>query len=128
MSNERRQQRVARAIRDIVSESISDLQDPRLTGFVSVTSVEMSPDLRRADVFVSCFGVPEAEQNLTFKAIEHARGHFQTEIAKDLNMMFCPIITFRHDVNQSKVNETLKIIDQLTENRIEEESDQQTNC
>lgn len=115
MSSERRQQRVARAIRDIISEGISELQDPRIKGLVSITAIEMSPDTRYADIYLSCFGASEAESLLTFKAIEHARGHLQTAVAHELNLRFCPVITLHHDVKQAKVNEMLKLFEQIAE-------------
>jgi ribosome-binding factor A len=115
LSSERRKQRVARAIRDIISEGISELQDPRVKGLISITAVEMSPDTRYADVYLSCFGVSDMESQLTFKAIEHARGHLQTAVAHELNMRFCPMITLHHDVKQAKVSEMLKIFERISE-------------
>ncbi len=52
----RRQEKVARVVKEAVSDAIAHrLSDPRIEGFVSVTRVEMSPDLRNANVFLSIF-------------------------------------------------------------------------
>ncbi|ARN57385.1 30S ribosome-binding factor RbfA [Sedimentisphaera salicampi] len=123
MNSSRRQLRVARVIRDIVSEAIGELQDPRIKSFVSVNSVELSPDLRYADVFLSCFGVSEEESRLSFKAITHARGFIQSEIAGELQMRFCPLITLHQDIKQDQTNETLKIIDKISKELHQNDSD-----
>ena len=52
----RRQEKVARVIREVVSDAIANhLSDPRITGFVSVTRVEVMADMRSADVYLSIF-------------------------------------------------------------------------
>ena len=70
----RRQERVARVVKEAVSDAIANhLNDPRIEGFVSVTRVEMGPDLRSADVYLSIFGRDDSAQNKTFSAITHAK-------------------------------------------------------
>jgi ribosome-binding factor A len=70
----RRQEKVARVVKEAVSDAISNhLNDPRITGFVSVTRVEMSPDLRNADVYLSVFAEAQSAKNKSFIAIDHAR-------------------------------------------------------
>ena len=107
---------MSRAIRDIVSEAImSEISDPRLTGFVSITSIELSPDLHYASIYLRCFGTKdEADKKKTFTAIDHARGYIQSKIASELNVRSCPIISFHEDVKQEKVNQMMKLIEDVT--------------
>ena len=84
----RRQQQVADQIQ-------RELKDPRL-GFVTVTSVEVTPDLRYARVFFSVMGTPEEEQ-ATQQALEHATGFLRHELAAHLDLRFVPELSFRHD-------------------------------
>ena len=112
----RRQQRVARIIKEVVSEAIiSKLSDPRLTAVVSVTEIKLTPDLRKADIYLSFLALEECSKKTTMAAIKHARGHIQTMVAQELNIRFCPIIEFHEDVKTKKTNETLKIIEQAAE-------------
>ena len=60
----RRQERFIRVIKEVVSDAITrHLSDPRIEGLVSVTRVETTPDLRKADVYLSIFAGDQADQN-----------------------------------------------------------------
>lgn len=114
MSTGRRQQRLAKLIKQIVSEAIlTKLSDPRINAVVSVTEVKLTPDNRKADVFLSMLALEESDKRKTLSAIKHARGHIQTMLAHELNIRFCPIIEFFEDEKIAKTNETLKLIDQV---------------
>ena len=81
----RRQEKVARVIREVVSDAIANhLNDPRITGFVSVTRVEVMADMRSADVYLSIFALNEADKDKTFIAITHARTRIQSFLAEAL--------------------------------------------
>jgi ribosome-binding factor A len=109
----RRQEKVARVVKEAVSDAIiNHLSDPRIEGFVSVTKVDMSPDLRNADVYLSIFGSNEAGQNKTFKAIEHARSRIQSLVASRIRSKFCPVIRLHNDESFKKTLEILNLIDQ----------------
>jgi ribosome-binding factor A len=73
------------------------MNDPRV-GFVTVTGVEMSGDLRRARVFLSILGDDAARQD-SLAAIEHARGWLRRELAHRLNMRRTPELEFRLDTS-----------------------------
>jgi ribosome-binding factor A len=110
----RRQEKVARVVKEAVSDAIANhLSDPRIEGLVSVTRVEMAPDLRRADVYVSILGKSEASQNKTYTAITHARRRVQALLAHKLQMKFCPVLRFYRDEKFKKTLETLRLIDQV---------------
>ncbi len=109
----RRQEKVARIVRESVSDAISNhLSDPRIEGLVSVTRVDMAADLRSADVYISIFGKDEAAQNKTFAAIEHAKSRIQSLLASRVQSKFCPVLRFHKDDKFKKTLETMKLIDE----------------
>jgi ribosome-binding factor A len=108
----RRQEKVARVVKEVVSDAIAHrLSDPRIEGFVSVTRVELTPDLRGANVFVSIFGSDQASQNKTFAAITHARSRIQALLAGRIQSKFCPVLRFYTDEKFKKTLETMELID-----------------
>ncbi len=108
----RRQEKVARVVKEAVSNAIAHrLSDPRIEGFVSVTRVEMSPDLRNANVFLSIFGKNEVSQSKTFTAITHAKSRIQSIVAGNLHSKFCPVLHIYRDEKFKKTLETMNLID-----------------
>ena len=108
----RRQEKVARVVKEVVSDAIAHrLSDPRIEGFVSVTRVELTPDLRGANVFISIFGSDQASQNKTFAAITHARSRIQALLAGRIQSKFCPVLRFYTDEKFKKTLETMELID-----------------
>ena len=91
-----RMRRINEVLREVVGAAISsDLSDPRI-GFVTVTSVETSPDLRTAKVFVSVLG-DEEEREATLAALRSSHGVIQSRIAAETRMKRTPTLTFRYD-------------------------------
>jgi ribosome-binding factor A len=122
----RRQEKMARLIKEVVSEGITDLNDPRIQGFISVTRVELSPDLRNCDVFLSVFGVDEILQNRTFSAVTHARSRLQSIVAENLRTRYCPTLRILKDEKFKKTLETMNLIDKAVadiDNKDEPEDD-----
>ncbi len=108
----RRQEKVARVVREAVSDAIANhLNDPRIEGLVSVTKVEMAADLRHADVYISIFGKDEAAQNRTFTTIVRAKSRIQLLLAGKLYSKFCPVLCFHKDEKFKKTLETMKLIE-----------------
>lgn len=108
----RRAQKVAEAIREVVSMAIlADLKDPRVRG-VTVTYVEVSDDLRYAKVHVSVMG-DEKTQNLTFHGLESAGGYLQSKIAKRLELRYTPRLTFVLDQGVKRSIEVAKILQRV---------------
>lgn len=92
----KRAERVATLIKHELAEAITKrIRDPRV-GFVTVTDVKMTEDLKQARVFYSVLG-HEAEKQETAKALERARGFFQREIAKAIKLRFTPRLVFSQD-------------------------------
>ena len=128
----RRQEKVARVVKEVVSEAITQhLNDPRIEGFVSVTRVEMAPDLRKADVYLSILGKDQAAQNKTFSAISHAKARIQSLLAGRVQSKFCPVLRFYTDEHFKKTLETMRLIDEamsgLEERTDEEDMDDMDN-
>ena len=108
----RRQEKVARVVKEAVSDAIAHrLSDPRIEGFVSVTRVEMSPDLRNANVYLSIFGRDDVSQSKTFAAITHAKSRIQSMVAGNLQSKFCPVLHIYRDEKFKKTLETMNLID-----------------
>ncbi len=108
----RRQEKVARVVKEAVSDAIAHrLSDPRIEGFVSVTRVEMSPDLRNAYAYISIFGKNEVSQKKTFTAITHAKNRIQSMVAGKLQRKFCPVLHICKDEKFKKTLDILKLID-----------------
>jgi ribosome-binding factor A len=88
--------RVDGAMRMVLSDAIAtDLKDPRV-GFVTVTSVKTSPDLRHARVYVSVLG-DEAEREGSMEGLRSAHGYLQRRLASELSLKHTPSLTFEYD-------------------------------
>lgn len=112
----RRQEKVARIVREAVSDAIANhLNDPRITGFVSVTRVDVTADLRGTDVYLSVFGQSEKAQRKTFSAINHARSRIQSILARKIESRFCPVLRLHSDENFKKTLETMQLIDRVAD-------------
>ena len=92
----RRLSRVASAFKAAAGHVIlHELNDPR-RGFVTVTKVELTPDLKTAQVFVSVMG-DEKERLRVITGLRHAHGFIQARIARRLSMRSTPIVEFVED-------------------------------
>ena len=91
-----RMRRINEMLKEVVGAAITgDLNDPRI-GFVTVTSVETSPDLRSARVYVSVLGSAE-EREATLAGLESSHGVIQARIAAETRMKRTPTLTFHYD-------------------------------
>jgi ribosome-binding factor A len=91
-----RMRRVNEAVREVVSARLAEgLRDPRI-GFVTVTSVETSPDLRHARVYVSVLGDAE-QREATMAGLDSAHGVLQLAVARELRMKHTPTLEFLFD-------------------------------
>jgi ribosome-binding factor A len=88
--------RVDEAVRSVLSEAISkDLKDPRV-GFVTVTGVKTSPDLRHARVYVSVLGDEDVREG-SLEGLRSAHGYLQGVLAAQLTLKHTPALTFEYD-------------------------------
>lgn len=91
-----RLRRVNEALRQVLSDAVArDLQDPRI-GFVTMTSVKTSSDLRHARVYVSVLG-DEAQRANTLAGLSSAHGALQRTVARELRMKHTPTLEFVYD-------------------------------
>jgi ribosome-binding factor A len=91
-----RMRRVNEALREVVAAAIaSELEDPRI-GFVTVTAVDTSPDLRSARVYVSVLG-DEDERERTLAGLSSSHGLVQAAIAREMRLKRTPTLKFEYD-------------------------------
>lgn len=106
-----RMRRINQVMREVIGAAISsDLNDPRI-GFVTVTSVETSPDLRTARVYVSVLGTPE-ERDATLTGLKSSHGVIQARIAAETRMKRTPTLTFHYDDTVEKGVRISRLLDQ----------------
>jgi ribosome-binding factor A len=106
-----RMRRVNEAVRQVLSEAVGDLKDPRI-GFVTVTGVDTSPDLRHARVYVSVFG-SEQKRADSLKGLEAAHGVLQARLGSELRMKRTPQLAFEYDPSVERGVRMTQLIDEL---------------
>jgi ribosome-binding factor A len=105
-----RMRRVDEAMRAVLSEAISkDLKDPRV-GFVTVTGVKTSPDLRHARVYVSVLGDDQA-QEASIEGLRSAHGFLQRRVATELTLKHTPSLVFEYDESVDRGMRITQLID-----------------
>ena len=103
--------RVNEALREVLSEGVGELKDPRI-GFVTVTGVEASPDLRQARVFVSVLG-PERKRRESLAALQAAHGVLQARVGRELRLKRTPQLAFEYDPSVERGVRMTQLIDEL---------------
>jgi ribosome-binding factor A len=106
-----RMRRVNAAVKEVLSEALGELKDPRI-GFVTITAVETSPDLRNARVFVSVLGSEEAREQ-TLQGLSAAHGILQAHVARELRMKRTPQLAFEYDPSVERGVRMSRLIDEL---------------
>jgi ribosome-binding factor A len=105
-----RMRRVNEAIREILGDAITtELKDPRI-GFVTVTEVDTSPDLRAARVYVSVLGSPE-ERESSLAGLRSSHGVLQAKIASSMRMKRTPTLTFEYDESAERGDRISRLLD-----------------
>ncbi len=90
-----RRRRVNEAVKQVLSEAIGELKDPRV-GFVTVTGTEVTTDLGYAKVFISVYG-DDRKRERTLAGLTAAHGYLQSRVAKELKLRRTPRLTFEYD-------------------------------
>jgi ribosome-binding factor A len=106
-----RMRRVNEAVREVLAEAVGELKDPRI-GFITVTGVKTSADLRQATVFVSVLG-SERKRAQSLAGLEAAHGVLQAQIATELRLKRTPQLTFQYDPTVEQGVRMSKLIDEL---------------
>jgi ribosome-binding factor A len=106
-----RMRRVNEAVRGVLSGRLAEgLKDPRI-GFVTVTAVETSTDLRHARVFVSVLG-DDADRDRTLAGLASSHGLLQAEIARELRMKRTPTLEFVYDESIDRGMRISRLLDE----------------
>jgi ribosome-binding factor A len=110
----RRVERLNTLIRQEISELLKRVvKDPRLGGFVTVTRVSTSPDLRHAKVLVSVIGSEEEERQV-LQTLTAAAGFLRRELSGRLRLRRTPELTFHYDDSIEQGAQVLQLINQVT--------------
>jgi ribosome-binding factor A len=105
----RRTQKAAEAIREVVSMAIlTELKDPRVRD-VTVTSVEVSPDMRNAKVYVSVMG-DDTKQQLSLHGLQNSAGFLPSKVAKRIDTRYTPRLMFVLDLGVKRSIEIAQIL------------------
>ena len=108
----RRVERVAKAIKEEVSKIIQqDVRDPRI-GFVTVTGVALSDDLRYAKVYFSIYG-DDAEVESTLEGLNHVAGFIRKEIAKRIRLRYTPELVFKYDDSIERSTHLFRLMEEI---------------
>ncbi len=120
----RRTARVADLVKQEVSQIIQhEMKDPRI-GFVTVTSVEVSIDLRHARVYFSVLG-SKADQEESLEGLERAKGYIRTQLGRRITLRHIPELLFRYDESfdyAQRISNVMRSIEP-TENESDRQAD-----
>jgi ribosome-binding factor A len=101
----RRTERVNELLRQEIADLLaSELRDPRIGGLVTITHVDVSPDLRKAYAYVSVLGTDE-ERSSTMAGLEHARPFLRRELSRRLSLRTTPDVSFISDTSMERAQE-----------------------
>lgn len=106
--------RVDEGVREVVSNALTGPARDRLDGFVTITDVRTSPDLRHATVWVSVFG-SERERASTMEQLDELRIELQREIAVHLRIKNTPVLSFEYDDSVERAAQINELIDREAE-------------
>ena len=120
MAEPRRPDRVAEAIREGVANFLSGgVKDPRIRGFVTVTAVEVTRDLRHATVFVSVMG-DDAARKSTFEGLDSVATHLRSLLGRSLRLHSAPEIVFKADESIARATRIEQLLAQVRNERDEQ--------
>lgn len=107
----RRNERVAEELRGVLAEAIREVRDP-LVGFVTLTGVDLSPDLRQARVYVSRLGT-EADRDAAVSALNHAVAFLRHAVATRARLRYTPALRFVSDATIERGSRVEAIIQEF---------------
>ncbi|PKM41941.1 MAG: ribosome-binding factor A [Firmicutes bacterium HGW-Firmicutes-8] len=115
-----RANRVAEEIKREITKMLRDeIKDPRV-GFVTVTGVEVTPDIRYAKVFISIYGDDESKVQ-SLKAMESAKGFVRSELGKRMRLRYTPEVSFKFDPSIEYGARIMKLLADVKETENEHE-------
>jgi ribosome-binding factor A len=104
--------------RELAEMILRDLQDPRLTGFPSITRVKVSQDLSMADVYMTIMGT-EGQQTAALNALKHSAGLMRAKLTKSLTLRQAPFLRFHIDEDLKREIAVLDLIRKANQEREE---------
>jgi ribosome-binding factor A len=107
-----RMRRVNEALREVLSEELGALKDPRI-GFVTITGVKTSRDLRQATVYVSVLG-SERKRKASLAGLNSSHGVLQAAVNRELHLKRTPQLSFEYDPTIERGVRLSKLIDELS--------------
>ena len=111
MASGGRPERVAEEFREILAEEIPKLKDPRV-GFVTVTRVEVPPDLRKAIVYYTVLG-KDRDHASTNAGLRSARAHLRSVLGHQVRLKFTPELVFQEDLGLEQVERVTQLLQQI---------------
>jgi ribosome-binding factor A len=114
MPTSRRPQRLALQIQHEISTMLFRNVKDRRIGMVTVTGVDLSPDLRHARVYVSCLGTDQ-EKAGTLLALNHAAGWIRHELGQRIRTKFLPEVVFHTDASFEYGERIDRLLDEIKE-------------
>lgn len=110
--SKQRSERVQEALRQEISKIVLDeIKDPRL-GFITITKVELTQDLRYAKIYFSVLGEMK-DKTLALKGLNSAKGYIRSLIADRINLRFAPDIAFKIDESLEHTKEIYDLLDRI---------------
>ena len=106
-----RTDRVAEEFREILAEELQRLKDPRI-GFVTVTGVDVTPDLRRAVVFYTVLG-DEKQERATAAGLRSATPHLRQAVGRQVRLKVAPELEFRVDESLVRARRIDELIERI---------------
>jgi ribosome-binding factor A len=113
MTESKRPDRVSEEFREVLAEEIPKLKDPRV-GFVTVTGVRVTPDLRRARVFYTALG-DDRERRATRAGLRSARGHLRQVLGHEVRLKFLPELEFEEDHTAERADRVEELLREIRE-------------
>lgn len=125
MGDSRRPDRVAEAIREAVAMFLAEgVKDPRVTGLVTVTGVDVTRDLRHAKVHVSILG-SDAEKKETMEGLESVAGHLRARLGRTLRLRVTPELDFRYDASIAHAARIDSLLEQIRTGEVDPDGDRE---
>jgi ribosome-binding factor A len=113
MPKPRRKERLESLFQQEISRIIQqEIKDPRLTGLVSVTKVEIAPDMRTANVHVSVYTLANLEKNREkdLEALESAKSYIMFKLSKAVDIKYIPELAFHLDTSMEKADRVAQLL------------------
>jgi ribosome-binding factor A len=107
----RRNERLSQEIREDVARIVGQLKDPRI-GFVTVTRVELTPDLRTAHVHVGILGAG-TDREKTLGGLRQAAGFVRRELGRRLHVRHTPEIAFHYDEGLDATERVARLLEEV---------------